>query len=170
MFLSFGCAGMDVVPVPGGKSDDCARGVRYYGSSTYLLVHSDNSGGLTTRILQLPDTTKKMSLRPYVVLATAETTLDFENGVLTKSIARFDSTAVPAAVVKAAEQVAIAFTKSAFNIVTAEDAASRPVAVPYLFKLVIEDGEWKLKGGQGVGPDGKPIQLKVTVQPAGQGS
>lgn len=172
--FGFGCAGMDVVPISSeGKSDECARGVRYYGSSTYLLVHTDNSGGLTTKILQLPDTTKKMSLRPYVVMATAETTLDFDNGVLTKSTARFDSTAVPAAVVKAAEQVAIAFAKSAFNIATAEDA-SRTVAVPYLFKFVIEgEGdhkEWKLKGGQGVGPEGKPIVLKLTVQSTGEGS
>jgi hypothetical protein len=144
------CAGLEVKDVSSVAADDEARGVRYYESSPYLLVHTDNQGGIVTRILYLPDRTKKRSIRPYSQLARGTSTLQFENGVLTSSQTELDAAVVPKAIVSALEKAAIAFL--AANQVKKAPEEEKFVPGPRLFKIVIHGDSVTLKIGNGVAP------------------
>jgi hypothetical protein len=141
-----GCAGLSVRPINSDEEDKHARGYRYYETSPFLLIQTDNEGGVKSSIVHLPDTTKKRSARPYTVLASNEITLEFTHGSLTKSITDVDGTTVPKALVSVLEKAALA-TIAAAN--TAEPAgAANTVPAPYLFRIIIKGDTIKLVGGQ----------------------
>jgi len=159
LFLA-SCAGLTVTRVATSEADKKELGIRYYESSPYLLVHTDNEGGLVTRILYLPDPAKKMTVRPYAYFANSSTTLNFKNGILSSAETSVDETAVPKAVLGAIEKAATA------AIMAADEPTGEPhrVPAPYLFKIVINGDDIKLLGGQATGPDGKTvIPIQVTV-------
>jgi len=140
-----GCAGLDVQSANTSEEDSKALGFRYYESSPYLLVYTNNEGGLTSKIIHLPDETKKRSARPYSYLATNSVTLSFANGVLTNGVFDIDETAIPTAVISALEKAAGALIAGAN---TGKTEATQTVPAPYLFKIIIKDGSVTLVGDQ----------------------
>jgi hypothetical protein len=146
-----GCAGVSYRTIGSESEDEKARGLRYYDSSPYLLVQTDNQGGLTSELVYLPDLNKKRHAQPFAFLASNTTTLEFQKGILTNNSSDTDATAVPVAVIKSLEQVAGDAVKLAkFDIA---GGAQHPAPNVYLFKIVKVDGQWGL-----VGADGRPIQ------------
>jgi hypothetical protein len=139
------CAGVTHQAITTKKQDCEARGIRYYDSSPYLLVQTDNQGGLTSDFMYLPDQNKKRQARPFTFLASNTTTLSFQNGILTDSSSDTDSSAVPAAVIKALEQVAT----SAAKLAAFDAAQTKQAPRVYLFKIVKQKGQWGLIGAQG---------------------
>ena len=143
------CAGINYGTITTDADESKAKGLRYYDSSPYLLVQTDNQGGLTCDFLYLPDRTKKRYAQPYTFLSSNTTTLEFQRAILTNSVSDTDSSAVPVAVVKALEQVASSAAKfMAFDRPTDQ---TTPVSAPqvYLFKIVKRNGEWGLVGAVG---------------------
>ena len=156
-----GCAGLDVTAINTEADDNMARGFRYYESAPFLLVHTDNKGGLTSKVIYLPDLKKKRSLRPYNHLASNEATLTFDKGMLTGAKAVVDETVIPKAVVASLEKVATALITAANGEETAEDHL---VPAPYLFRVTKNSsGEWILPGGQGKNPDDTISSIRVTA-------
>jgi len=141
---------------PGFWDSSKPRGFRYYLPAWYLLVHTDNNGGLTVTPILLPDTTKRMSTRPYAFLATNDVDLKFSNkGMLTSAKSDADATAVPKAVITAASAVAVGALKAGLLDVERrekpEPGTHRLVPSPYLFKLVqAPDGTYRLRGNEGI--------------------
>lgn len=154
-FLLAGCAGIDSTAVNDSKADEQARGFRYFDSSPYLLVQTDNLGGLTSAFMYLPDQTKKRQIKPYAFLASNATTLGFENGVLTNSVSDTDSSVVPAAIIKGLEQAAL----SAAKLAMMDQAHPSTTPRVYLFKVVKRNGAWGLLGAQGAAVD---YEVKAT--------
>lgn len=164
-----GCANVTVKPVLDQDRDERVRGFRYYRASPYILVYTDNKGGLSSRTIMLPDTTKKMSARPWTVMASTDSTLEFQNGVLTGAQTKTDTTAVPVAVIKAAEKAAVEFAKMGFNVAQRSESAAR-VPPPSLFKIVPAKNRpgFRLVGGEGITHDGKPADIFITIQSGGR--
>ncbi|WP_397380467.1 hypothetical protein [Prosthecobacter sp.] len=136
------------------EQDWSATGFRYYDSSPYLLVYTDNKGGLNSELKYMPDLTKKRQVKPYQFLASVEGSLTFEDGILTGAESNGDGTAVPKAVISALEKAAKAAialdAKLAPEAKDADDLAPRV----YLFKIVKEVNDkgqyvWELKGSSG---------------------
>lgn len=138
-----GCAGMTVHKVVDDATDE---GIRYYQSSPYVLVTTDNAGGLSTQLIFLPDKTKKMSARPYNYLATNTSTLTFDKGVLKTSEVDVDSAAVPKAVLSAVETAAIAIIKGAKLAESQKKEPGPSIPLPVLFKVVVIDHKVYLVG------------------------
>jgi hypothetical protein len=117
LFSLSACAGATHVALPAVTSEDfskvdaCERGIRYYESSLFLLVYLDGKGGIKSDFYHLPDPSKPMAVRPYSVLSDLESEFVFDNGVLTKSVAKADETAIPKAVVAAAKDMLLAAAK-----------------------------------------------------------
>jgi hypothetical protein len=156
VFLSVGlcltlgaCAGVNYQAIMSEPDDQKARGLRYYDSSPYLLVQTDNQGGITSEFMYLPDKTKKRHAHPYTFLSSNTTTLEFQKGILTNNTSETDSSIVPAAVVKALEQVATSAVKM-FDQTTPTPKKQYAPDV-YLFKIVKVDGKWGLAGAAGGG-------------------
>jgi hypothetical protein len=141
-----GCAGVDYSDVNAPKDDRDARGLRYYDSSPYLLVQTDNQGGLSSQFMYLPDLSKKRQAHPYSFLASNTTTLNFTNGILTDSSSDADSSVVPVALIKGLETAATAAVKA---MTFADEATSTRAPKVYLFKVVKKDGVWGLNGAEG---------------------
>lgn len=140
------CAGLNVTPIgTSTELDKAAQGFRYYQPAPYLFVYSDGKGGLISQIKYLPDTTQKMSVQPYAYLASNESTLQFDGGMLTQAAAVVDETVVPTAALDSLAKVLAAAAKAAMNVPEATNEASVPV--PYLFKIVIKGNVIELKGG-----------------------
>ena len=121
--------------------DTDAKGFRYFEEAPFLFVHSDGKGGISTEIVWLPDTTRKMSIKPYAFLATNKVSLSFTNGMLTESSTTVDETVIPEAVLSA---IATAVGK---GLETTSAGAQLPL--PYLFKITFDpnSGEATLLGG-----------------------
>lgn len=153
-----GCAGLTIKPVPNDAADNAAKGFRYYRSAPFLLIYADNKGGLETKILYLPDTTKKMSVHPYSYLASNNATLVFDKGRLAQAKAEVDETVIPAAAVTALETVAKELV--AAKLVRRPEPIQAPA--PYLFRIVKKDGRWTLEGDQGQDQQGKPAPIRIT--------
>ena len=167
-----GCAGLTVTPIGEGKGENSetdARGFRYYQPAPFLLVYSDGKGGLVSQITFLPDTTKKMSVRPYAYLASNESTLQFDAGMLTQAAAVVDATIIPSAALDTLAKALGVAAKAALNAPEATNETTVPV--PYLFKIVITGNQIQLKGGPAGGaalaPDNKKIVIKATIPSAG---
>jgi hypothetical protein len=118
-----------------------------------LLVYADGKGGLESKLLYLPDTTKKRSIKPYNFGATNDVTLKFDNGRLAQAKAVVDETVVPTAVLQGLEKVATASIK-------AGNGNLEGIPSPYLFRIVGDShGGWSLKGGQAIKAC-KPIVIR----------
>jgi hypothetical protein len=146
-----GCAGV-TVHTDGGKKDN---GIRYYEPAPFLLVYSDSKGGLTSRIVWLPDTTRTMTLKPYAYLAKNDASFKFDKGMLTESKTVADETVIPQAIVAALKTAAIAGVAAANK---AERDETPTVPAPYLFRIEIKNGAAKLYWG-----DRSPAVINVTL-------
>jgi hypothetical protein len=148
-----GCAGVSHRSIDDLRADRAARGFRYYEASPYLLVQTDNAGGLKSELKWLPDRTKLRQATPYKFLAKNEATFEFANGVLSKSDSVGDGTAIPNAFIQAAEKVASAAIKAGALDDPRANADVQPTAPRvYLFKIVKLDGAWTLLGASGIEP------------------
>jgi hypothetical protein len=163
-FLS-GCAGTTDRPIAAadgaGNPDEKADGIRYYESAPFLLVYSDGKGGLQSQILFLPDLARKRSIDPYAYLASNNSTLVFQNGMLTQAKSIVDETIVPKAVIGALEKVATGLLAGALNDAGAQPPTQLPP--PQLFRILFTKTGAKLVGGPGTGPDGQPRMIDVTI-------
>jgi hypothetical protein len=158
----FGCAGSDFHRVTDDATD---VGIRYYGSSPYLLIHTDNDGGLVSQLVYLPDKSKKMSVRPYSYLATNATTLTFDKGVLRTGESTVDTAVIPKAVLTALETVAVAAIK---GVALQEESEGKGPSVPFpvLFKIEVDASGFHLYGDPNItGTDGIFVGADKPVPP-----
>jgi hypothetical protein len=155
-----GCAGSTTTSIRDEADDARARGFRYYESSPYLLVYSDGKAGLTTRLIYLPDLTKKRSVRPYQFLARNATKLTFANGVLTSAEMKGEATVVPKALIEAAKGAA----SQAFKAFAASGEGRAPP--PYLYKVVFDEQGARLEGGPGM-LGGVPQEISIVPDGGG---
>ena len=141
------------------NADASSTGIRYYGTSPYIIAYSDGKGGVVVSdILHLPDPAKKMSAEATTQLAEVGATMEFDRGVLTSATATADATTVPTAVLKAIEKLAPAL------IAAMDDPAKRKadpfqIPGPSIYKIVVKGGEPYLVGGASETP------IKVTLLP-----
>src|SRR6266542_3545348 len=68
------------------QAEAAATGVRYLGTSPYLIAYSDGKGGVVAEVKYLPDPAKKMSATPVSKLSDVDANMDFDRGVLTTSV------------------------------------------------------------------------------------
>lgn len=129
------------------EADNRANGIRYYGSSLYLLVNSDGRGKIEWRILELPDQTKKMVAQPYNFLATIKTDMSFNDGVLNQSKVAIDASVVPRALIETVAKV--------LPYLAAADAPSYEVPSVEIYKIVARNNTFEFVGG----PGDKPIRV-----------
>jgi len=162
-----GCAGLNVNPIASddtgkrGLNDTTANGIRYYEPAYFLLVYSDAAGSVKTDVLVLPDTTRKMVAKPYSFLANNKQTLSFSDGMLTESTQTVDSTAVPVALIQAAQTAAEAAAKlGLFNAPTTTKSERPSLSAPRLYKIVIHGSTVTLLGSA----PGDTVQLPLTPQ------
>jgi hypothetical protein len=144
-----GCAGITHRPIADEAADQRVTGLRYYDTSPYLFIHTDNQGGLTSDFVYLPDSTKKRSAKPFAFLAKNKTVLtwDDEGTALLGSSSDVDTGEVPKAIVGALEEVGKTFVKSMFDAPNQKTADSPPRAPrAYIFKVVKRNGVWGLIG------------------------
>jgi hypothetical protein len=139
ILLFTGCAGVTYETITSEAMDTTARGLRYYDSSPYLLVQTDNQGSLKAELIYLPDLTKKRQATPYAFLATNTTSLDFQKGVVTTTISDVDTSAVPVSVVNALKGISVEALKLFDD--SDPNGPAPPDRVPrvYLFKIVKRD-------------------------------
>jgi hypothetical protein len=141
------------------EDDSRATGIRYYNTSPYLLAYSDGKGGIVvSKVLYLPDPQKKMSADLSATLADVGATFVLDRGVMTRSGASGDATAVPKAILQAVETLAPSIL-GALDEPTSSDDRTFAIPGPYLFKIVVKGGEPYLIGGQAAQP------IKITVLP-----
>lgn len=108
-YFCSGCAGVTVHSLGSSSSADSqARGFRYWQTAPFLFVRSDGQGGLSGEIKWLPDTTQKMSARPFAIFSSNESKLDFTNGVLTSATIKANETEVVNASLTALSKVFVA--------------------------------------------------------------
>lgn len=154
-----GCAGVSYTSIPDAAADRTSRGFRYYDTSPYILVKTNNQGGLSSEIIYLPDTTKKRAARPYSFLAKNDTTLTFgaagsEGLTLTSGSSDANAAEVPEAIAKAlgdvAKQAATggAFLKTSQVPKQTKEKVAEKAPTFALFKIVKQEGEWGLIGAQ----------------------
>ena len=150
------CAGITVKPVENEKQVD---GFRYYEMAPFLFIHTDGKAGVSSEIVWLPDQTRKMSIHPYSILASNNTTLKFNNGMLTESSATVDETVVPNAILTALAAAAKVLPfKAGPQPAPTPSIATGQVPVPYLYKISVNaKGEVILSGGS------PPININATV-------
>lgn len=159
--VATGCAGITTKPLSKDPSKAASDpGIRYVQDAPFLLVYSDGKGGLNSDVLFLPDTSQKMSVHPYAVLASNKTTLNFTKGVLTSQKTTVDETIVPKAVLSALETAAGAAIKAAFNV--PGERAQTELPAPFLFRILVDGETTSLV--QALGPDGQALApIRVTV-------
>lgn len=147
--IAAGCAGITAKPVPDADADTTS-GFRYYDTSPFLLMYTDGKGGLTSKLMYLPDTTKLRSIAPYNVLANNTTTLKFDHGRLLGAKAVVDEAAIPSAIVASLEKIAVA----ALKVAALNASPEQGIPAPYLFRIVKTSTGWDLKGGQPLDANG----------------
>lgn len=140
-------------------NDTTDAGIRYYGTSPYLIAYSDGKGGVVTSVVYLPDPAKKMSASPKATLADVGSTLTFDRGTLTQATDSGDATAVPTAILKAVEAIAPSLA-AIFNEPKKQDEFSLPP--PYVFRIVVQGNDVSFVGGKG----DTPIQVTLLPQAA----
>lgn len=154
--VASGCATVAHRHIANDADDLRATGIRYYGTSPYLLVYSNGKGGIVTELKYLPDPAKKMSAEPKATLASVDATLTFDHGMLTSAVVTGDTTALPTAIVKAVEAIAPALL-AALNETQADKELVMPA--PHLYKIVVDGGTVSFRGGKG------DEDFKVTLLP-----
>ena len=133
------CAGVDVKPIRTDEDDRCAYGFRYYEIAPFILVYSDGSEKLVSKLIHLPDLTRKMSIRPYQCLSGNTTELTFNEGVLTSAVQEGDGTKIPSAIIEAAKTAAV--SAAALRKVTPDSVDSPEsfeIPLPQLFRLHVD--------------------------------
>jgi hypothetical protein len=92
--LLCGCASVvhETYVEPTDASKDIG-GFVYYESSPYLLIYPDGKGQVSWEIKYLADPKKKRIAKPSVFFAKLDSTLVFDNGVLSETDVSADSTA-----------------------------------------------------------------------------
>ena len=151
-----GCAGLSTGSLVTQKEIDEGDGFRYYDTSPFLLITSDGKGGLKSKVLYLPDSTKLRTIKPYSFAAKNDATLTFDKGTLVQAKAVVDETIVPTAIVGALEKVATARIKAA-------NGGTGGIPSPYLFRIHGDSaGNWSLQGGQALDND-KPVLIRFTA-------
>jgi hypothetical protein len=161
------CAGLRIDNVSTDAADVEATGFRYYETAPFLLVYTDNKGGLTSTVKYLPDMTLKRAVTPYNYLASNNTTLTFDNGRLQQSKAEVDETVIPSAIVSGLEKIATSAINAALLM---QSKAATPKSVPtipppMLFRIVHTKDGWSLAGGQALDPSGKPVRIRYAPLP-----
>jgi hypothetical protein len=157
-----GCARIVHRPLPAGDDDADlhATGLRYYASALYLLAYPDGRGGVVSRILELPDTTRKLLVEPRAFLARLEGTLEFRDGALRRSREEADATELPAAVIDAVEGFATTVVQGARGPPGAiRDAPEAIVPAPHLYRIEVEGDSIRFHGGAGDEP------VRVSLRP-----
>ena len=152
---SMACASATVTHtnVSNPTADESNRGIRYFGTSPYLIAYSDGKGGIVTQVSYLPDPAKKMSATPVGRLAEVKATMDFDRGVLTTSVEGGDATAVPKAIVEAVKT----FAPLLLAGLKAAEPKQYQVPAPYIYKIVVQGNNVYFLGGQGETP------VKITL-------
>ena len=188
LVVCLGCAGVDFQGVPQSTwsvDTRCADavpkeqapekswfhsepdGIRYYGTSLYLLVYPDGRGNLVWQILELPDRTKLMSAHPYSYFADLDSSFQFDNGMLVGARQAADGTAVPRAVISAAMQLVTALAAAAaggMKTAMMFDGTSPPkdqkyeVPPVHFYKIVADANGIHFRGGEACGGN-----LRVTL-------
>ena len=146
LLAAVGCATVHYNRITTDKEDVQGDGIRYYDSSPYLLVQRDTNSQWTAQALYLPDPTKKNQVKIATYLAVNSTSLTFSNAVLTQSAVTADSSAVPAAVVQMAAQVAISAAQA---MKVPQSNTNLPKLTPpsvFLFKIIKDAKGWELTG------------------------
>ena len=146
--LLTGCASVKHTKVDSGVDNN--DGVRYYNSSPYLLVYTNGKGGLVTQILFIADPEKKMSVKVNSFLASAQTTMEFTNGVYKNAKSTIDATAVPQAMIKAIQAAGSEFLSVANA--PAGAGAERSMPAPHLYRILINGNTVSFIGGEGDTP------------------
>jgi hypothetical protein len=155
------CATVEHMRITTSDEDKAATGVRYLGTSPYLIAYSDGKGGIVTVVKYLPDPAKLMSAHPEARLADAGTTMTFDRGVLTEAKDSGDATVVPAAIVEAAKTLGPALL-AAMNKAAKEKQDGYHIPAPYIFKIVVKGSDVSLVGAEG----DAPIKLTLLPPPA----
>ena len=152
------CAGCSA-SVKYAREDDPSTGIRYYESAPYLLIYSDGKGGLKWQILSLPDQSHVMTVAPVVHGGgKSQMSLSFQNGVLGTSTVAGDTTAIPSALIAAAQAVIPLVAAAVFE---GQKPAEFPK--PYLYKIVVSGGTVEFLGGEG----DATIRVPIPNGPAG---
>jgi hypothetical protein len=152
-FTLSGCAGLSTGSLVDDTTNKQADGFRYFETSPFLLLTSDGKGGLKSKVLYLPDSTKLRTIKPYSFAAKNDTTLTFKEGTLVQAKSVVDETIVPASIVGALEKVAIANLKA--------NAPATSIPSPYLFRIYNDGaGNWSLNGGQALEADNTPVRIR----------
>lgn len=138
---SAACAGIAVRPVSDAKNEKDA-GIRFYQSAPYLLIKTDNKGGVTGEILWLPDVNQRMSAYAYSYLATNDTTLKFSNGMMTSATSEVDTSAIP----KALLTTIVSLAEKAMND---PNAPKRVAPGPSLYRIRVKGTMATLIGDDG---------------------
>ncbi len=153
-----GCANTTVTPIYTDAQDMGEKGFRYYASAPFILVYADGKGGLTSKLIYLPDTRRWYSLRPHEFVASNKASLKFSNGVLTEAKIEGDGTALPKAIVESLKSIAVAKAAG----VGFREAADYSVSGPYLYRIDIgENGKLALIEVAG---SGATVHIKAGVQ------
>jgi hypothetical protein len=157
------CAGVDHRRLR-PEEDASADGIRYYGSSLYLLIHGDGKGGITTKLLELPDPTKLMVAKPYSTMSSLESSMTFKNGILTQAKEAPDTSAFPSAILSAAEKVLprLFLAPGAGEFREGPTTPTNAVPAPYLYKVLVEGDTVRFVGG----PGDVDILVPLTAQAA----
>jgi hypothetical protein len=153
-----GCLRVTHRPLPPGDltEDVTARGIRYYGTSLYLLLHSDGEGGVVTRLLELPDVTRKTSLEVEGVFGSVDLQLRLRDGALTESDERLRNDVLALTLMEAAGSIA---QSAASGMYRGDPASMREhqLPPPSLYKIVARGSHLELLGGQGDAPIRVPL-------------
>ena len=108
-------------------------GLRYVETSTYLLVTTDNNGGVKSEILTLPDRSRLHSARPWALMSSNETTLTLSEGALAGTSSTLDTSKVPAAIADAVKSFG---TKLVGANTKGTTDPGKTVPGPRLFKIM----------------------------------
>jgi len=135
----FGCS----ATVTHQVATDTSTGIRYYDTAPFLIIYSDGMGGLKWQIRYLPDQTRVMTATPSIIGGRTEMSLYFQNGMLTSVSTVGDTTEVPKALINAAQ------TALPLLLAAAESPHQKGFPAPYIYKLVVENGNIKFVGGKG---------------------
>ncbi len=155
LIFSTGCARTIYSSVD--PENDNGDGFRFYQSSPYLLVFTDGKGSITTQILYIADPSKLLSAQPKNFLSKSDITLEFENGVLSKSKTDVDATIVPSAIIKAAQSVVTTLLAAANDPQAAPSERSMPA--PQLYKIIVNGSSVTFIGSE------NKTEIKVNLLP-----
>jgi hypothetical protein len=141
ILVGTGCTSVEYMRIQSQQQDQEASGIRYYDTSTYILVQRDTNSNWASSVLYLPDLTKKNQVNINTFLAANTTSMVFTNGILGNTSTTADSSAVPAALVQVASQAAISMAKAA-----GEETSQLTNSAVFFFKVIKVNHQWGVVG------------------------